>query len=82
MRLREQRIAHKMKATQVVNIINIPQSTYSLYENGRRRPPIPILRKLARLYGTTIDALVGDEDTAPSLDENPSAPRVTLKTDP
>ncbi|GHU69663.1 hypothetical protein FACS1894184_14030 [Clostridia bacterium] len=38
----------------------------SQYETGARNPPIQVLRKLAKLYNTSIDVLVEDEPATPT----------------
>jgi len=47
-----------MTATFVSTQLNIAKSTLSNYENGIRTPGIEILKKLSKLYNTTIDGIL------------------------
>lgn len=42
--------------------LHIHQTTYSDYELGKLNIPVPVLDKLATLFGTSIDYLVGRTD--------------------
>ncbi len=59
MRLRDLREDHDLTQTQIANLLNIKQNTYSQYENGQREIPLSALWKLADFYNTTIDYIVG-----------------------
>ena len=37
-------------------------SVYSRYENGKREPSIDILLKLSKLYGVSVDCLIGNDE--------------------
>ena len=41
--------------------IGISQGTYSGYETGTRRIKLPMLQKIADVYGVTVDWLIGTE---------------------
>lgn len=43
-------------------MLNVAQTTYSDYENGKINMPTSILIKLAELYNTSIDYLLGMTD--------------------
>lgn len=60
-RLCELRNAHGLSQEQVALILGISRQTLSSYETGERNPPIPILRKLARVYHTTISYICGED---------------------
>ncbi|MCQ2477357.1 MAG: helix-turn-helix domain-containing protein [Clostridia bacterium] len=62
LRLRDLREDNDLKQSQIADILNIKQNTYSQYENGKRDIPIDLLWKLADYYHTTIDYLVGRTD--------------------
>ena len=49
----------------VAGLLHISRSTYSAYENGANAIPLEILKKLALIYGTSADYLMGltDEPT-------------------
>ena len=53
-----------MTQTQLAAYLQIHQTTYSDYELGNLNIPIPIIDKLADLYETSIDYLVGRTDVA------------------
>lgn len=57
--LKELRIKNNLTQTQVANKINISQRAYSFYETGQREPNIDTLIKLADIYNTSLDILVG-----------------------
>ena len=48
--------------TEMANILHIGQSTYSDYEMGKLNIPIPVLKKLAVLFDTSIDYLLEPTD--------------------
>lgn len=47
---------------QIANYIGVGQTTYSRYEDLKTYPDIFTIKKLANLYGITIDQLVSDID--------------------
>ena len=47
---------------QMAALLNVGQSTYSMYENGQREIPLAALCKLADHYDVTLDYLVGRSD--------------------
>ena len=61
MRLKELRKERKLTQEQVANYLNLAQSTYQHYENGRAEPSIETLFKLADLYQVTLDYLLERE---------------------
>ncbi|MFE6666725.1 helix-turn-helix domain-containing protein [Streptomyces sp. NPDC057697] len=62
-RLRATREARGETLTEVSRASGIALSTLSRVENGRRRPNLELLLRLARVYGASLDELVG---TAPA----------------
>lgn len=62
LRLKDLREDNDIKQSDIAKLLNIRQSTYSQYENGKREIPISALWKLADYYGTNIDYLVGRTD--------------------
>lgn len=65
-RIAQARHAASLTQQQVADGIGIPQPQYASYEVGRRRVPVSMLPRLARIFKTSIDALVGDNDGAAS----------------
>ncbi len=69
MRLRIREIREDRDYTQkyVCEKILCDQSLYSKYELGKREIPLHIMVKLADLYNTTVDYLVGRTDDSSPL---------------
>ncbi len=61
-RIRELREDKDLSQTIVGNAINIPQRTYSYYENGKRCIPPNVLSSLADFHKTSVDYLLGRTD--------------------
>lgn len=58
-RIRELREDHDMSQTKLAAQLNMSQTGYSKYETGENDVPTHILIKLARIYNTSIDYLLG-----------------------
>ena len=58
-RLRDLREDHDLVQKQVAAVLGIDQRVYSNYETGKREIPTRLLVKLAELYGTSTDYLLG-----------------------
>lgn len=58
-RIRNMREDKDMTQAQIAEYLNIHQTTYSDYEIGKLNIPAQVLIKLADLYKTSIDYLVG-----------------------
>ena len=77
-RLKECRLAKGLTQVEVAKAIGVTQSTLSNYESGNHECDFKTLRKLANLYNTTVDYLVGrplgvtdfDEDAYKGMDIN------------
>lgn len=61
-RVRDFREDRDMTQKQIADYLQIHQTTYSSYEIGNLNIPIDVLIKLAKLYKTSIDYLVGLTD--------------------
>ena len=61
-RIRNEREDHDMTQVQMAAFLNIHQTTYSDYELGNVNIPIPVMIKIAGLFKTSIDYLVGYTD--------------------
>lgn len=61
-RIRDLREDRDMNQTQVAKILGMSQTGYSKYETGENDLPTWVLIKLARLYETSIDYLLGETD--------------------
>ena len=62
-RIRALREDRDMNQTQLAKLLGMSQTGYSKYETGENDIPTPILLKLADIYGTTTDYLLGRTDT-------------------
>lgn len=58
-RIKDLREDHDMSQQQVADYLNMKQPQYSRYERGLRDIPTDVLIKLAKLYKTTTDYLLG-----------------------
>lgn len=61
-RIRELREDHDLTQRQLAEILNMPQPQYFRYEQGYRDIPTDILIRLADLYKTSTDYLLGRTD--------------------
>lgn len=72
MNLREIRIRRNLKVQEVSDYLCCLPSVYSRYENGKREPSVDVLLKLSKLYGVSVDYLIGNDevtDTSITKDE-------------
>jgi len=58
-RLRDMREDHDMLQKEIAQYLGIAQTQYSRYERGVRDIPTDLLIRLADLYGTSTDYLLG-----------------------
>lgn len=58
-RLRDMREDHDLTQAQVAEFLGMKQPQYYRYETGLRDVPTDVLIRLARLYGTSTDYLLG-----------------------
>ncbi len=61
-RLRDLREDHDMNQTQLAKLLGMSQTGYSKYETGENDVPTAILIKLANIYNTSVDYLLGLTD--------------------
>ena len=61
-RIRDLREDHDLNQTKVAQKLGMSQTGYSKYETGENDIPTSVLIKLARLYDTSIDYLLGETD--------------------
>ena len=61
-RIRDLREDHDMNQTELAQKLGMSQTGYSKYETGENDIPTSILIKLAHLYNTNIDYLLGETD--------------------
>lgn len=58
-RIRDLREDHDLTQTKLAKLIGMSQTGYSKYETGENNVPTSILIKLALLYNTSIDYILG-----------------------
>lgn len=58
-RLRKYRVENGYSQNHIANVLGIERSTYTYYEVGKTTPVIFDLMRLADLYGTNLDDLLG-----------------------
>ncbi len=61
-RLKEVREKKELWQKDIADYLKITQQQYSLYETEKRIIPLPIIKKLANYYNTSIDYLAGLTD--------------------
>ena len=61
-RIRDLREDRDLTQTQVARYLGMSQTGYSKYETGENDLPTAVLIRLARLYDTSIDYLLGETD--------------------
>lgn len=59
MRIRDLREDHDYTQQYVASYLNVRQNTYSQYESGKRQIPLDSLIRLADLYKTSTDYILG-----------------------
>lgn len=62
MRLRDLREDADLTQKQLAALLNIRQNTYSQYENGQRQLPVEALIRLAEIFETSTDYILGLTD--------------------
>lgn len=58
-RLKKERKSHEMTQEDVSKMIQKSRATYARYETGEREPDIDTLKKLADVFKTSVDYLIG-----------------------
>ena len=58
-RLRRYRVENGYSQNHIANILGIERSTYTYYEAGKTTPVVFDLMRIADLYGTSLDDLLG-----------------------
>ena len=61
-RIRNLREDRDLTQSQLAEVLNISQRTYSRYENDERGIPIEIMDELADFHNTSVDYLIGRTD--------------------
>lgn len=62
--LKSIRQSYGYSQTKVAEYLGIQPSGYNHYESGRNRPSVDTLNKLAKLYGVSIEELIGEKEVS------------------
>lgn len=62
MRLAELRVREKLTQGDLAELLGVSQGAVGNWERGIRYPRITTLRRIAGLFGVSIDYLLGDDD--------------------
>ena len=72
-KIRELRKTRGMTAKQLGNVLNVAESTISLYENGKRAPDYEMLKKISAYFGVSVDYLLDNNELAESTSSSLAA---------
>lgn len=61
-RIKSLRISCEMKQSELAKQLNVRQNTVSNWETGRSEPDFATLQKIAEIFGTTIDYILGNSN--------------------
>ena len=61
MKLKEYRVLKNLSRKEVAESLNISVNAIEKYENGKAEPSIANLIKLAKLFGVSVDTLIGND---------------------
>lgn len=60
--LKAARVQSGKTQAQVAKEVNVTEVAYQKYEYGKRKPRVDVAIRMARLFGTTVEALFGKEE--------------------
>ncbi len=81
-RLRERRVARRLRNAQVATYLGISAAHLSDMESGKNKPSVDLLARLARYYGTSADYLLElSDDPAPTNHAEPPPPQLEEMAD-
>jgi transcriptional regulator with XRE-family HTH domain len=70
-----------LKQSDVVDAINVAQTTYSRYERGTRKLEADTLNLLSKFFNVSVDYIIGNIDEPVTLDELQFLKELKLKSD-
>ncbi|MGY4689301.1 helix-turn-helix domain-containing protein [Salibacterium sp. K-3] len=68
-RLKQLRKQHKLTQKEVASYLDMTESGYGYYEQGRNEPSLGVLKSLAKKYDVTVSYLLGETDIPNPPDE-------------
>jgi len=66
-RLRDLREDADLTQDALVRVLEMPKTTYTNYEQGKREPPFSLIIRLAKFYNVSIDYIAGLTNTPAPL---------------
>ncbi len=66
-RLRDLREDADLTQDALVQLLGMPKTTYTNYEQGKREPPFSLIIRLAKMYNVSIDYIAGLTNTPAPL---------------
>jgi repressor LexA len=63
-RIKELRTARNMKQVELARKLNVSQAALSGYETGKYEPDNETIKKIARIFNTSVDYLLGGDASA------------------
>lgn len=73
-RIKQCRIRMKYSQKYVAISVGVATPTVSMWENGTKQPTLYNLSKLADLFGTSVDYLIGRADSSEHCQHQPTIP--------
>lgn len=70
LRLKQLRTKRGMSQSELGKIIGVSPSTIGMYEQERRLPEVPTLKRIASFFNVSVDYLLGNDITVPINDMN------------
>lgn len=58
-KIKEYRRKRELTQSQLAEVLGVRQTTICQWENGNRNPSIKMCKKLADVFGVTVDELIG-----------------------
>jgi len=68
-KLKQLRLQHNLKQTEIAELCNVTRSAVSNWENNRRFPEIESVSILAKTFNMTVEELLGTDQAAVNLQE-------------
>lgn len=69
-RIKELRVAAGLKQAELAEMIGVRQNTLSTWETGRHEPDIESMTRMAKIFGASVDEIIGNGAISDKLPEN------------
>ena len=80
-KIKKLREAAEFTQQDIADRLNVDRSTYSNYERGVTEPGLKTLKKISRILGADVDALLADDDEFAKVAEHVERPFFNLTKD-